>query len=326
MDSRTHYFPTARPGPRRHSRCALNVIHSTSTNIMTMVADYVLSLSRKVQFMGKARLLDLFGLGPSNRDLVPANVNSVECLENIVIQTSRNSDIMFRELYVNGSYQGDVLIALRNLLRGGKVLWDVGANYGLMSIYAACHFRGQVQVIAFEPSPIVLKELRNNLELNRCENVTVEPICLGDRDGTVPFFVSEDQSWNATMIPQFAQSHAENLKIEVPCSTIALCVERLPPPDVIKLDVEGAEHLVVRGGRRFLADAKTSMIVEYNVHAIRDAGLTPRGYLDLFRDLGYTIHAMKRPVVGPFRWETLQKIQHERTLPVLCNLIMLKSG
>lgn len=286
----------------------------------------VLAVSRKIQFLGKARFLDLLGWGPGNKDLVPQNVNSVECIDGIVIQTSCNNDVMFRELYVNGSYQDDVLVSLRSLLRPGDVLWDIGANYGFMSIYIDRYFSGNVDIFAFEPNPVVLMELERNLELNRCLNVTVESICLADRVGTADFYISKDHSWNATMIPEFAKKHAEDTKIEVAVSTIDECVKRLPPPNVIKLDVEGAEHLVVKGGEHFLRDGETSIVAEYNVDAIRDSGLTPGAYLDIFRDLGYRMHLLRRPIFGSYRWKSLHRVEDESQLPPLCNLILTKEG
>jgi len=291
---------------------------------MSLAHDAIIGASRRLRFQGKGRLLDLIGLGPSNRDLVPPGVSEVECVEGIRMQSSCPSDAMFRALYLHGSYQDDVLCALRALLSPGRVLWDVGANYGLMSIYVDRVFAGAVTTIAFEPSPIVLPELRRNLALNGCKSVRVEPICLSDRVGKVRFFTSSDHSWNATLIESFARAAGEDVEIEVDSSTIDECVERLPAPDVIKVDVEGAEHLVVSGGRRFLKSAATSIVAEYNVQALEEAGLDGRRYLDLYRELGYEVHYLKRPLWGRYRWDHLVAVRDERQLPTLCNVVLLK--
>jgi FkbM family methyltransferase len=285
---------------------------------------WLLALSRKLHFRGKARLLDLVGLGPSHRDVVPEGIDSVRCIEGIVVHTSRPTDIMFRELFVNGLYQSDVLVALRNLLRPGGVFWDIGANYGLMSLYVDRHFRGAVRSVAFEPSPMVLTELRRNVEANDCRSVQIEPICLSDRPGTVTFYTSPDNSWNATLIKQFAESSREADSIEVEASTLDECVKRLPPPDVIKLDVEGAEPLVIAGGETFLRGASAAIVAEYNELAIRDFGWTPERYLDLYRDLGYRIQRIPRRSVGLHRWSDLIGVRGPDELPGLCNLVLTK--
>jgi len=286
----------------------------------------VMALSRRMQFAGKGRLLDLVNLGPGNKTLVPKGVSTVNCLHGIKIETDRNRDVMFRELYVNGFYQGDVLIALHNLLEPGDVFWDIGANYGFMSIYAARVFEGKVQIVAFEPNPVVLNVLRRNVELNRCSNLRIEKICLSDRIGEVTFYTSENQSWNATMIEDFARAHGENVAVQVASSTIDESVKVLPPPSVIKLDVEGAEHLVIKGGSRFLRDASVPIIAEYNVQALQDVGLDREDYLGLFRDLGYEIYQFRRPLWGRHRWSDLSRVAKNDALPTLCNIVLLKDA
>jgi hypothetical protein len=65
----------------------------------------------------------------------------------------------------------------------------------------------------------------------------------------------------------------------------------------MKIDVEGAEHLVVAGGGGLLRSADIPLVVEYNTVAIKEAGLTPESYLNLYRELGYRVpHA--QPALG----------------------------
>ena len=211
----------------------------------------ILATSRKLQFRGKGRLLELMSLGPSNEHLIPEHIDYVECIEGIKIYTSCNRDIMFRELFVNGFYQDDVLAALCHLLRPGDVFWDVGANYGFMSIYVDHMFAGTIKTVAFEPNPIVVKELQRNLSANNCKGVHIEQSCLSDRVGEATFYLSETHSWNATLLENFASMHNENIVIKVQSSTIDAYIQTASPPSVIKIDVEGAEHLVIQGGRDF---------------------------------------------------------------------------
>jgi FkbM family methyltransferase len=212
----------------------------------------VLAVSRKLQFRGKGRVLKLMNLSPGNEYLVPEHIDYVECIEGIEIYTSCNRDIMFRELFINGFYQDDVLVALRHLLKPGDVFWDIGANYGFMSIYVDHIFAGTIKTVAFEPNPIVVKELRRNLGVNNCKGGYIEESCLSDRVGEMTFYLSETHSWNATLLKDFASTKNENIEINVRSSTIDAYIRTADPPSVIKIDVEGAEHLVIQGGRDFL--------------------------------------------------------------------------
>ncbi|MEM7396601.1 MAG: FkbM family methyltransferase, partial [Verrucomicrobiota bacterium] len=128
-----------------------------------------------------------------------------------------------------------------------------------------------------------------------------------------------------TIIPTFAERCSESKKIEMQARTLDEMVEELPPPDVMKVDVEGAEHPVLEGGKKFLTQHHPPIIIEFNRESIHDSGKTPSSYLDLFLDLGYDIFKPYRPWVGYHRWEGKTRINHEGALPALCNIVLLKS-
>ena len=111
----------------------------------------LLNISRRVHFVGKGRLFAILGVGVYSKNLIPPGVNTADCIDGIRMQTSTPRDMMFRELYVHAHYQDDVLVALRQLLKPGDVFWDIGANYGFMTIYVDRHFEGKVRTISFEP-------------------------------------------------------------------------------------------------------------------------------------------------------------------------------
>lgn len=284
----------------------------------------ILALSRHVQFRGKARLLHSLGLSLENRDLVPEGVSEVRCAGGIRISTHDPRDVMFRELWLQGYYQDDVLVALENLLEPGDVFWDVGANFGFMSLWVDRRFAGAVSTTAFEPNPRVAATLRRNLEINAARAVRVEEQCLSDRPGRVTFYTSVDHSWNATLLPSFARLYGENIAIEVAATTIDRYASTNEPPSVLKIDVEGAEHLVVAGGRELLRAGDIPLVAEYNTVAIREAGLTPESYLALYRELGYRPYRMRSPLWGWSRWATLHETPRAADIPPLCNLVLLK--
>jgi FkbM family methyltransferase len=281
------------------------------------------ALSRRVQFKGKTRTLDALGLGLSNLELVPPEAHEIRCIEGIRMDLSQRQDIMTRELYLHGFYQDDVLVALRNLLHPGDVFWDIGANQGFMSVYVDRVFEGQVHTVAFEPSPPVIQVLRRNLSLNHCRAVEIEACCLSNEAGTLPFYTSATNSWNATLIREFAEEKDESEVIDVQATTLDEAVTRLPPPSVLKLDVEGAETRVLEGGRQRLCRSHPPIIAEFNHESIEAAGLSLDAYLDAYRDLGYRPHNLARPWVGWRRWESLHPVHDAASLPSLCNLVML---
>jgi hypothetical protein len=103
-------------------------------------------------------------------------------------------------------------------------------------------------------------------------------------------------------------------------------VKVLPEPDVMKVDVEGAEHLVLEGGRQFLSRRHPPIVIEFNRRSVVDAGQTAEGFLELFRSLGYEAYLLRRPWFGFHQWEGRTKVTRADRLPALCNLVLLASS
>jgi FkbM family methyltransferase len=124
-------------------------------------------------------------------------------------------------------------------------VWDVGANVGLYTLPAARRVRPKGWVYAFEPMPCNLRFLRRHLALNRVVNVTVCEAAAWDMSGTVRMVGGDSPSeWRV---------HPQG---EWEVRAIALDDWRVqsgsPPPDVIKIDVEGSEDAVLRGATETL--------------------------------------------------------------------------
>lgn len=64
-------------------------------------------------------------------------------------------------------------------------------------------------------------------------------------------------------------------------------------------------------------------VAEYNAESIREAGGTPAGFLELFADLGYALHRLRKPLAGAYRWRTLHRVEGHAELPALCDVIAL---
>ena len=148
----------------------------------------------------------------------------------------------------------------------GSVLWDVGANIGLYSCYAA-KARG-CRVFSFEPSVFNLELLARNIFLNELtDRVTIIPIPLSN---TLAFNALNMQTteWGGAM-STFGQDYgyngqALNKIFEFPTIGIsvvdAIELLKIPMPDYIKMDVDGIEHLVLKGGAPVLRIIKGILI------------------------------------------------------------------
>jgi len=180
---------------------------------------------------------------------------------------------------------------LRRLVRPGDVVYDCGANLGLYARHLVGAL-GAGRVVAFEPMADNRKILAANLALGGiADRVTVLPFALSDEDGTAEFQVDDMQTTSGTLTRVTGGQASEgrrNLRLrplttQVACRRLdtAVAEERLPPPDVIKIDVEGAEGLLLRGAAGLLRDRTPRLLLELHGAAVA------RDVLAWLHGLGY---------------------------------------
>jgi len=144
------------------------------------------------------------------------------------------------------------------------VFFDVGANIGLYTIFAAKRVGA---VFAFEPHIGNYRTLVNNVALNKAENVEIQQVGVGSTNCEVPFYYSSEEVGAANnqlnTIYDGDGDKLEYVKVEqVKCITLdSLGIQ----PNYVKIDVDGLEIEVLRGMTRILKNTKlASVLVEYN--------------------------------------------------------------
>jgi FkbM family methyltransferase len=165
--------------------------------------------------------------------------------------------------YVLGTNDPEVQKALAGLVRPGSVFYDIGANVGFLSTLAARLAGPEGRVVAFEPVPENVKWLTHNLNINGFVNSQTHTVALGDRDGTAGFLVLDESGLGK--LSDYGKSHDPvRGNIEVPIRRLDgfRAEAKLPPPNVIKIDVEGAEVEVLRGATATIAEARPLLFIE----------------------------------------------------------------
>jgi FkbM family methyltransferase len=190
-------------------------------------------------------------------------------------------------MFWTGSYQNDVLGCLSLALRPGDVFFDIGAHYGLMTIYASKLVGEGGKVVAFEPSPRNRQVLLRHCDLNHCTNVQVEAIGLLDKPGEFQFYMTEGNSWNSTFDASFAANQAF-AETTVRADTLDAYIERTGlRPSLLKIDTEGTEQECLIGGEQSLRNLRPVIVIEYNSLSQARPGLEGTRVLRQLRELGY---------------------------------------
>jgi FkbM family methyltransferase len=148
----------------------------------------------------------------------------------------------------------------------GSVVWDIGANVGLYSCYAA-KARG-CRVFAFEPSVFNLELLARNVFLNQLtDQITIVPLPLSD--GLTASKLNMTTTHWGGALSTFGQSYGHDgdpIGKVFEFSTLglsmidAVSLLRISQPDYVKMDVDGIEHLILKGGLPVLRGIKQASI------------------------------------------------------------------
>jgi FkbM family methyltransferase len=185
-------------------------------------------------------------------------------------------------LYYAGWSEPDESAFMESVVRAGRVVFDVGAHVGEYTLLAAA--RGAV-VHAFEANPSSAALLRANIARNGLATVTVHEVAASDREGEETLLARGDLSLSALWNEQQADEGYE--RVVVPTRRIDSIAA--PPPDVIKLDVEGAELAALRGAEGTLERHGPLVVFEVVPANYARFGYGPNDVIELLVGHGYDL-------------------------------------
>ena len=198
------------------------------------------------------------------------------------------SEFVQRKFYFH-AYERRELRFLRSTLRAGDLFVDVGANVGLLSLCAAQQVGEDGGVLAIEPDPINIARLEANVRLNPRSQVTVLPVAIGATRGTVQLGMPESQVDIGNHGARSSASLENQIEVELMPIDDAVAQWRVGADAVrlVKLDVEGMENDVVRGGPDLFGESTHCVMLEVNRRYGGDELA-----LESLRQLGYDIHRL----------------------------------
>lgn len=187
----------------------------------------------------------------------------------------------------------------------GKRVWDIGAHVGYHSLAFAAL---EADVLAFEPNAANLERLAINLKRNPklATHIRYMALAISEKDGEMAFNQSDDIRGASTgghlrgALPPLSEADYKKAHFRetvVPTARMDTLVEvhGEPAPDIIKIDVEGAEELVLRGGVNLLTRRRPVLVIE--VHHI----CLMFSIQKMLLELGYEIRLLDQEHASPSR-------------------------
>jgi FkbM family methyltransferase len=203
-------------------------------------------------------------------------------------------DLRYEKAYWLGSHEPVIQAALVRLVGRGDVVYDVGAHAGFFAVLAQRATGDAGRIVAFEANPDVAERLRRNLELNGGASARVVGRPVAAESGPVVFVAGPTPQADSLRPPVVVGGSPRRPSLELDAVTLDEILdggER--SPDVIKIDVEGAELAVLQGARKAIASARPQIVCELHAWA------APAETLAYAAELGLTATDLdRRPVTA----------------------------
>lgn len=207
--------------------------------------------------------------------------------------------------------------ALRSRIRAGDTIWNVGANVGVYTLQLAHMVGASGRVVAFEPNPRTVELLRRNVQLNRfSDRVSVEPVAVSDRTGTVQLFAAGDSPM--ARITQPNPLDGEQAAISVQATSLDDYAASHGRPAGIVMDIEGSEIDALLGANGLLAAGPSWILAELHPDAWTWTGRCEADLLRLLRTHGWTLTPLSGQAhpLGTYGHVLLERAQDGAALSV----------
>ncbi len=274
MSRRVHGVGLSRPGTV--------VARDTRRNARVTILDRVLAAGRPLHVRGKGRLFDRFTPHTGSREVAVAGSYTM---------TLDLANAIHRQIFM-GCFAHSMTQWATHLLPVSGTFFDVGAHAGYFSLLASAHVGLSGRVFAIEPNPKTFATLERHLALNRVANVRALMCGLADKPGSLTLHAPPSQiDYNATVLPR-----ADWTRVDVPARTLDDCVREwaIDRIDLMKIDVEGAEPLVLAGGTRSLSSGVVRhAMIEVNGPRLTEGGAGPRELADMLDQFGFVPAAVR---------------------------------
>lgn len=204
------------------------------------------------------------------------------------------------KLFYLDSFESSTLQLFSNLITPNNIIVDIGANIGVYSLIALSKYRNETFVYAFEPSDWAYNRLLENITLNSFNNVEIIKKAVSDHVGETEFHMCEDDAYNSLgakpMKKVISSKYIELTTLDEFCK-----LKKIKKIDILKIDTEGADYLVLKGGVRILNGIEAPIIFcEYNRYTKADESFELHDMISLLESYQYRVYEINNKMLIPF--------------------------
>ncbi len=214
---------------------------------------------------------------------------------------------------MRGAYEPFETEIYKELIKPGMTVLDIGANVGYFSLIFSRCVGPKGKVHSFEPEPKTFSILKRNIEENAIDNATLNQVAVSaESGGTVLLYLDKNNLGNMSLSngniapADLAGGVAvRTTTVDDYCGSMRV--------DFIKMDVQGAEALVIKGAEHVLRSNKLKMVLEFWPFGIRNCHADPLALVNQLQKWGFTLSVIdvNLKIVRVANAEALLKIEHQ---------------
>ena len=195
--------------------------------------------------------------------------------------------------WATGVWERKTWLGLAEHIPKNGVFVDVGAHIGYYSLKAASLVGPGGRVLAVEPNPETVRRLRANIRESGASEVVVEPVACSDSDGMLEFFAANEENAGASSLSKANAAQAgpvaHSYRVRARRLDDIVRESGVSRVDVMKIDVEGAELLVLKGAGDTLDRFHPVVAVELIEEQLKRMGTSSADVIAFFRTHGYAV-------------------------------------
>lgn len=206
------------------------------------------------------------------------DINPCGCVYEILTPTER-----YRTVRYGGELEFSKMII--DSLKSEDIFYDIGASLGLISIHGSMRCQ---RVFAFEPDPYYQQRLSRNISLNNKNNIEILNWAVSKDSGSLDLYTSGSGGSSPCLNPI---GHEQSVLVNANSIDNAIAEGLMPPPDIIKIDIEGAEADALKGMKNLLLSnyAPRKIFIEIHPHMLLFFNSTEEEVFERLRESGYVL-------------------------------------
>jgi len=202
---------------------------------------------------------------------------AVYCGNNLVLTRLRTGQKMYVDsrdrslaphLIMDGDWEPWIADVVRNHVKPGMSVVEVGANVGFYSLLIARAVSPTGKLRSFEANPHLATLVQQNLHINGhdpySESVLVSAMAVADTEGPRKFYTFDAYKGGSSLLDVASVGADQRAEIEVPCTTLDIALADFGPIDFMKIDAEGAEIMILTGAAEVIRRSPNMrMVIEF---------------------------------------------------------------